>query len=375
MSDDNKQQLDELRGQLNGIDEDILRLIKARQNVVEQIGRVKQRLGRGTRDFGREKVVIQRVRGIAERLEVDPDTAEAIFGLLIEQALETQERERLVAGGDGRGRPVLVIGGAGQMGAWFSSFLDAQGYAVTVADPARELEGFQSVKDWETLDLDTYHLIVVATPIRECNNVLTQLASHRPSGVVFDISSLKDPVRPGLEALREQGVRVTSVHPLFGPNVGLLSGRHVVFVDVGDREALDVARDLFADTMARTVAMNLEEHDRAMSFVLGLSHALNIVFADALARSGERFQRLGEVSSTTFANQLRVTSAVAHENPYLYFEIQALNPYADETLAALSESVEALRGWVQGQDESSFLEMMQRGRNYLDTRSDDSEAR
>ncbi|MCK7577425.1 MAG: prephenate dehydrogenase/arogenate dehydrogenase family protein [Chromatiales bacterium] len=83
----------------------------------------------------------------------------------------------------------------------------------------------------------------------------TELAARRPRGVVFDIGSLKTPLRAGLAALRDAGVRVTSVHPMFGPDTELLSGRHVIFIDLGDAAALEEARGLFASTMAELVVM------------------------------------------------------------------------------------------------------------------------
>ena len=56
---------------------------------------------------------------------------------------------------------------------------------------------------------------------------------RRPKGVIFDVGSLKSPLRAGLNALKSHGCRVTSLHPMFGPNTELLSGRHVIFVEVG----------------------------------------------------------------------------------------------------------------------------------------------
>jgi chorismate mutase/prephenate dehydrogenase len=91
---------------------------------------------------------------------------------------------------------------------------------------------------------------------------------------------------------------------MFGPDTELLSGRHVIFVDVGDPTATAVARELFAPTMATLVEMDLESHDRLIAYVLGLSHALNIAFFTALADSGEAAPRLATLSSTTFDAQL-----------------------------------------------------------------------
>ena len=53
-------------------------------------------------------------------------------------------------------------------------------------------------------------------------------------------------------------------------------------MDLGVPEATQRARDLFANTTATLVEMDLEDHDRLIAYVLGLSHALNIVFFTAL---------------------------------------------------------------------------------------------
>ena len=83
---------------------------------------------------------------------------------------------------------------------------------------------------------------------------------------------------------------------MFGPDTELLSGRHVIFVDVGHEEATRAARELFASTMAEQVAMDLDSHDRSIAYVLGLSHALNISFVTALVESGEAAPALARLS-------------------------------------------------------------------------------
>ena len=127
----------------------------------------------------------------------------------------------------------------------------------------------------------------------------------------------------------------------------------MVLVDVGVPEATSEAGELFASTMASMVEMDLDSHDRLIAYILGLSHALNIVFLAALAESGEKARRLADLSSTTFDKQLAVATQVAGENPHLYFEIQSLNEYGGESLSALSEAVEmALMQARQGDEEA-----------------------
>jgi chorismate mutase/prephenate dehydrogenase len=238
-----------------------------------------------------------------------------------------------------------------------------------VADPSGAAPGIPVVADWHTLpDLNAFDFIVVATPLGASGGILNELALRRPTGVVFDLGSLKSPLRGGLNALKAAGVKVTSLHPMFGPSTELLSSRHVIFIDMGSAEALAAARGLFAPTMAEQVVMGLEEHDRLIAYVLGLSHALNIAFFTALAESGEAAPRLARLSSTTFDAQLDVAGAVAEESPELYFEIQALNDYGAESLQALSGAVERLRAAVLTRDFATFRSLMEQGLAYLSDR-------
>lgn len=371
--------LDDLRQHLNDLDAQLLELVADRQKTSREIARVKRDTGHATRDFEREREVIMGARAHAATLGVSPELAETFMRLLIRSSLTTQERASVAAHGAGTGQRALVIGGAGKMGRWFAEFLHSQGYAVEIGDPSpvslsgTPIAGAPRI-DWHTSDL-AHDLIAVAAPLGVTDAILRELAMRRPPGVVFDLGSLKSPLRSGLMALRSHGVKVTSLHPMFGPDTELLSGRHVIFVDLGVPEALARARELFAPTMVEQVVMSLDDHDRLIAYVLGLSHALNIAFYNALADSGEAAPRLARLSSTTFDAQLDVASKVAQESPDLYFEIQALNDYGAESLEALSKAVERLRAAVLAQDRDAFVTLMLRGKDYFEDRRSVTERR
>jgi chorismate mutase / prephenate dehydrogenase len=358
--------LDELRLHLNGLDRQLLELIAERQRTSLEIARVKRATGHPTRDYARERDVIMGARARAAGLGVPEDVAESVMRLLIRTSLTTQEQASVVAHGIGAGQRALVIGGAGKIGGWFSQFLASLGFAVEIADPTAPA-GPGVRADWRVGPLD-HDLIVVATPLGLTDGILRGLAALKPPGVVFDVGSLKSPLRGGLAELVKAGVRATSVHPMFGPDTELLSGRHVIFIDLGAGDALDRVRALFASTMVEQVVMGLEEHDRLIAYVLGLSHAVNIAFFTALAQSGETAPRLVRMSSTTFDAQFDIASKVAQESPELYFEIQRLNDYGAESLEALGRAVDALRSAVQAGDQQAFKALMQQGHEYTQGR-------
>jgi chorismate mutase/prephenate dehydrogenase len=366
--------LDDLRRRLDEIDRKLMELVAERQEISRDIARTKRATGVATRDYNREREVLLGARARAQELGVSPALGESMLRLLIRSSLTTQEQASVAARGVGSGRRALVIGGAGKMGRWFADFMASQGFSVEIADPAAANTAHTAIGDWRESPL-THDFIVIAAPLAATDAILRDLALRRPKGVIFDLGSLKSPLRAGLMALKSHGCRITSVHPMFGPNTELLSGRHVIFIDLGVTEATQAARDLFAPTMAEQVVMSLDEHDRLIAYVLGLSHALNIAFFTALAESGEAAPRLAKLSSTTFDAQLDVASAVAQESPDLYFEIQSLNDYGAASLESLAQAVERLRAAVVLRDKPAFVALMRQGRDYLEDRRSVTEKR
>jgi len=355
--------LENLRDDLSDVDRQIIELISERQRIVGEIGRNKQSKGAATRDYAREKDVVDKGREQAAALGVDPDLAESILTTLIRSSLASQERDRVIAEGKGGGRHVLVIGGAGKMGGWFVDFFASQGFQTTIADATIE-DGPGRFQNWTEAGVD-YDVIVVATPLAVSGRILAQLAVLKPPGLVFDIGSLKSPLIDGLRELANAGCKVTSLHPMYGPDTRLLSGRHLVVCDAGSPEATAAAKELFSATMVEQLDMGLDDHDRLIAYVLGLSHALNIAFFTALAESGEAAPKLARMSSTTFDSQLLVSGVVARDNPHLYFEIQHLNKFGLGPLDALADAAKRIRELVATGDEQGFVELMQKGREYL----------
>jgi chorismate mutase/prephenate dehydrogenase len=348
----------QLRQRLDEVDDAIIDLIAERLAIATAIGDHKLRTGAPLRHYAREREVIERGVARAEEHGFSARLAREVLETLIHHAIGNQENYQLARSEHGQGKRALVIGGLGRMGEWMSRYLDMVGYRVDVADPVDKPSPFTRIDDWESA-VDEYDVIVVAVPLRPSNAVLHRLAELQPRGLVFDIGSLKSPMTTGLEALAAAGCRVCSVHPMFGPDEIGLSGRHILFVDVGNPEALAEARALFAHTAAECVDLSLEEHDEVMAWVLGLSHLVNIAFASALAESGEAVPLLRQISSSTFNAQLKVAAQVVSENPHLYFEIQQGNAMTGEVIGHFRSVLDALARAVRVGDEISWTRAME----------------
>ncbi|WP_446830886.1 prephenate dehydrogenase/arogenate dehydrogenase family protein [Candidatus Foliamicus sp.] len=360
-------ELESLRKQLGAIDREIIRLLARRQEISAEVGRHKHEAGIPSRDFAQEVRVVGRAREQAERAGLPGELAENIVRLLINASLSRQERVRLQARGQGQGRKALVVGGGGKMGRWFCEFLSSQGYALTVADPKATPRKLPHVKDWKDAS-GQFDLTVVAAPVAVSADILAEMEQLRHPGLIFDIASIKDPIKDVLKSMAASGMKIASLHPMFGPDTDLLSGCHILLMDVGAPDAAAAAAEVFAGTMAEILRVELDEHDRLIAWVLGVSHALNLAFIHALEESGQQAPALARMSSTTFDAQLDVARAVAGDNPRLYFEIQRLNPHGAEVLGELVATVEKLSRLVREGKEAEFVGMMESGRRYLAAR-------
>ncbi len=358
--------LEALRRELAEVDRQILDCWARRDAITASIGRTKQAAGLPIHNPDQEREVLERARKHARKRGLSPDIAADILRLLMRSSLGRQETLRVRSAWLGDDRPALVIGGGGRMGRWFCRFLAAQGYRVTVADPAASLPGIPRVDDWRNTR-DEFALTVVAAPLRASGPILEEIAASGRKGLVFDIGSVKKPLERGHEALRKSACRAASVHPMFGPDAHVLHGCHVLVMDLDDPDAAEEAARVFGGTMAEILRLPLADHDPLIAYVLGLSHALNLAFLRALTESGAQAPTLARISSVTFNRQIEVAAAVARENPHLYYEIQNANPHGDRALAGLLEAVAQVRE-AAGGDESAFVKLMRDGREYLAAR-------
>ena len=353
-----------LREQLTDVDMQIIDLIHQRQLLSKKIGSIKRKAGKPTRDFLREKQVLELASNHAEKLNMQPDVIVDVMQLLIKSSLRTQEKARVQEEGQGSGQSALVIGGAGRMGNWFVEFLKSQGFDVFIADPNAKCDEVRTFASWKTPE-DNFDITVVAAPLRESLIILNGILEKGRRGLIFDIGSLKSPLKKTLWQMSEKGIKITSIHPMFGPETDLLTGKHIIFMDVGSTESLQKAQRLFESTTAQQIEMSLENHDYAISYVLGLSHVLNIAFAKVLSSSGENKDLLSNLSSTTFKDQLDVAKRVTDENPHLYYEIQYLNEFSLKTISELSNAIKEIFDFIGSGDEDGFVQLMDQSRSYF----------
>ena len=353
------ERVDGIRWMIEELDSQIMDLIKKRMDAALKMGKTKVEKSMPVRNLKVEDEVIGRYVMKAADAGISVQGATEIAQILIRESIDAQAR---------LSRPmklkkqVLIIGGAGQMGLWFARYMAMRGNDVKIFDP-KQVKEFPMAKDLKAAAKEA-DVIILAVPISEAPKIIDQIVEIAPKGLVFDIMSVKEPLIPHLKKAVEEGLTVCSVHPMFGPSALSLYSRNIVVCDCGSHKAVEEFLPLVEGMGCNVTEMPVDEHDRLVAYVLGLSHAVNIAFFETLRLSGTEFKSLEDIASTTFRNQTATSKRVANENPNLYYEIQHENPYTEIMLELFQQAVQEIKDAALDEDKDKFVRIMNDGREY-----------
>ena len=290
--------------------------------------------------------------------------ASKIAELLMMESVKIQERKTRT---DLAAKKALVVGGSGRMGAWFCRRLSNRGATVSVWDPRGKLEGYENVSSLTPAVRDS-DIVVIASPLGAAPAELRSVLKANPTGLVFDVCSVKSHIARQLRAAARSGKKVASIHPMFGPNVATPRDQTVVVCDCGSKEGTALAKRLVSGSGANVVSMSLDEHDEVIAYVLGLSHLSSLLFATTLASSGRRLGKFTKAQGPSFERMLAYSRELSRESVRVYHDIQALNPNTRAMFSNFINSVKFLKDASIRKDSRDFRSLMESNRQYLEVR-------
>lgn len=357
-----KRELEGLRQEIQRLDSEIMDLITRRQEVALDIGLVKQKDGLTVKDREREKTVVKNYEARARAAGLSPKLGRSLAELLISMSVSEQKR---TVTRPLRGRKALVVGGAGRMGEWACRFLSTRGAEVIISDERGSLDGYKSSSNINRA-VPGQDIVVIASPLGTCPDDLAAVIKARPKGLVFDLCSVKSHIASKLKKGASEGLRITSVHPMFGPSEASPRGRNIVVCRCGSEEADAEAAELFASEGANVSFLSLDKHDELMAYVLGLSHLCTLVFAGTLAKSGRDSASFEQVQGPSFGKLRRMATELSNESRRVYHDIQALNPNTRHVVASMESVLREVRKAALDDDPSRFRTIMDSDREYLE---------
>lgn len=357
-----------LRDEIADVDRALLELLRRRMALAAKVGRVKHAAAAPIFVPEVGDRVLTRAREHAAACGVSTEVMESIFEAVIRGSIERQHRVGVELESTSGSR-LLILGGAGNMGAWFAHFAKLLGHGVDLVDPSlRNLPPCDGVfaRLEDIADLDPYEAILIAVPLAATRDVLASVVARRPAGVVVEIASIKDHLSPVLEAATAAGVQVASLHPMFGPGKSIYESLTFVLAYRDDPQ-VEQARVVgwLRHPYSHLVPVPFAHHDRLMGWLLGLAHLAGMVFGSALTSAGLSIAELRACASTTYDRQVQTALSVLDENPDLYYEIQRLNPHRGEVYRATRAALDALISAVESDDREAFRSRLTAAREML----------
>jgi prephenate dehydrogenase len=221
-------------------------------------------------------------------------------------------------------KSITIIGAGGQMGQWFSKYFASKDFQVTGYDEENQIKGKDIIQANSLVGgILKADYVMLCTPTRRTPEIIRLIAKEMKRGTfLIDISSQKGKVVSSLAKMPAK-INPICIHPMFGPGIKKIKGQNIISVPVKDaKKELTVAKTLFEG--ANFVTIDAVEHDKKIAVILGLTHLVNLVFANIISKD-EKMTLTEKMSGTTFRVQKILAESIMVESPELIETIIA-NP-------------------------------------------------
>ncbi len=221
-------------------------------------------------------------------------------------------------------KKVTVIGAGGQMGQWFAKYFASKGFEVTGYDSESKGLGKDIIESDSLVGaILKADYVVLCTPTRRTPEIIRLIAKEMKRGTyLIEISSEKSKVVSSLAKMPAK-INPICIHPMFGPGVKTIKGQNIISVPIKDaKKELTMTKSLFEG--ANFVTIDAAEHDKKIAVILGLTHLMNLVFANIISKD-EKMLLTEKMSGTTFRVQKTLAESIMTESPELIETIIA-NP-------------------------------------------------
>ena len=212
-------------------------------------------------------------------------------------------------------KSITIIGAGGKMGKWFSSYFLNNGFEVTGHDTEKPV--LKTIINSDSLigSILKADYVLLSTPTKKTPEIIRLISKEMKRGAcLIDIASQKSKTATALAKMPTK-ISPICVHPMFGPGTKTMKKQNIISIPIKDgKKELTAAKSLFVG--ANFVTIDSNEHDKKIALILGLTHLLNIAFANILAKD-DKIKLTEKMAGTTFKAQKIISESILTESPEL----------------------------------------------------------
>lgn len=332
-----------LRDQIDDVDRQMVELLARRLALVEQVGVVKSQHGLPIYAPDREAAMLASRRAEAESKGVPAD--------LIEDVLRRTMRESYSSENDSgfkclnpQLRPIVIVGGYGQLGQLFQRMFELSGYQVRILGS----------NDWHRADeiLHDAGMVVVSVPIHMTEEIIAKLGQLPDDCILTDLTSVKSgPLQAMLEVHKGP---VVGLHPMFGPDIPSLAKQVVVYCDGRNPESYQWLLEQFQIWGASLNRISAIEHDQGMTLIQALRHFTSFVYGVHLAEEDPKIEQLMSLSSPIYRLELAMVGRLFAQDAQLYADIIMSAPQNLAMIKRFHQRFGEAINMLERQDKTAF---------------------
>ena len=213
-------------------------------------------------------------------------------------------------------KKITILGAGGRMGRWFANYFSAMDFEVTGFDSENEVKGKSVIKSDSLIgSILNVDYVMLCTPTKRMPEIIRLIAKEmKRESYLIEISSQKSKTYTALSKVPSK-INPICIHPMFGPGAKNMKSKNIILIPIKDAKSeLSITRTLFPQ--ADFVTIDATEHDKKIAVILGLTHLINVVFANILAKD-DKISLTEKMSGTTFKAQKIITESILSESPEL----------------------------------------------------------
>lgn len=257
-------------------------------------------------------------------------------------------------------KSITIIGAGGKMGKWFCKYFASKGYEVSGYDSETPITD-KTVKKVNSLvgsvlDAD---IVLLCTPTRRTPEIIRLIAKEMKRGsYLIEITSQKSKTASALLKIPSK-INPVCIHPMFGPGTKKIKGQNIISIPIRDaKKELSLVKSLFEG--ANFVTIDASEHDKKIAIILGLTHLVNLAFANILSKD-DKVSLTERMSGTTFKVQKILAESIMTESAEL-IETIISNPEIRKSAEELWKDIGRLLTDVQeakSEDINNYIKTVQ----------------
>jgi len=213
-------------------------------------------------------------------------------------------------------KEIAIVGVNGKMGKWFANYFHKMGFKVKGFDTNNEIkEKFIEKANSLVSAILQIDYVLLCTPTKNTPEIIRLISKEMKRGsYLIEISSHKYKTAQTLLKTPSK-INPICIHPMFGPGIKNIAGNNVIIVPIKDaQKELTATKLLFPG--ANFVTIDAVEHDKKIGVILGLTHLINIAFANILAKD-EKISLTEKMAGTTFKAQRIIAESILTESAEL----------------------------------------------------------